>query len=142
MSVSADLKLEEFPFQAFDKIRYGDTDRQGHVNNAVFATFLETGRCEFLYNPDNNLLLNDTSYVIARLDLHFVGEINWPGRVDIGTGVRKVGNSSLTLHQAVFQDGTCVCQADSVIVQMHNETRKSHPLSDQARDFFTAHMFG
>jgi acyl-CoA thioesterase FadM len=28
----------------YDKLRYNDTDRQGHVNNAIFATFFETGR--------------------------------------------------------------------------------------------------
>lgn len=35
-----------------DVIRYADTDRQGHVNNAVFSTFLETGRVDILYNPE------------------------------------------------------------------------------------------
>lgn len=33
------IALEDFPFQTFDKVRYADTDRQGHVNNAAFATF-------------------------------------------------------------------------------------------------------
>lgn len=37
------LSLEDFPLRTYDKIRYADTDQQGHVNNAVFATFLETG---------------------------------------------------------------------------------------------------
>ena len=37
-------KLSDFPSQTYDKLRYGDTDRQGHINNAVFVTFLETGR--------------------------------------------------------------------------------------------------
>ena len=32
-----DVKLEDFPLRTFDKIRYADTDRQGLVNNAVFA---------------------------------------------------------------------------------------------------------
>ena len=140
MNTPDDLALDDFPFQTFDKIRYGDTDRQGHVNNAVFTTFLETGRCEVLYAPENQLLFDETSFVIARLDIHFVGEINWPGRVEIGSGISKVGNSSVSLHQAVFQDGTCVCRADSVIVQMHNQTRKSHLLSDQARTFLSTHM--
>ena len=36
--------LDQFPLRTRDKLRYADTDRQGHVNNAVFATFLETGR--------------------------------------------------------------------------------------------------
>ena len=46
------IKYEEFPLKTYDKIRYADTDRQGHVNNAVFSTFLETGRVKILYNPD------------------------------------------------------------------------------------------
>jgi hypothetical protein len=35
------LTLPDFSLQAFDKLRYADTDRQGHVNNANFSTFLE-----------------------------------------------------------------------------------------------------
>ena len=38
------LRLEDFPSRTYDKVRYADTDRQGHVNNAAFATFCETGR--------------------------------------------------------------------------------------------------
>lgn len=36
--------LAAYPLHSRDKLRYGDTDRQGHINNAVFATFFETGR--------------------------------------------------------------------------------------------------
>jgi acyl-CoA thioester hydrolase len=59
------LKLNDFPLQTFDKVRYADTDRQGHVNNAVFATFLETGRVEVLYNPEYPLLSEGSSFVSA-----------------------------------------------------------------------------
>ena len=38
-----------------DNIRYRDTDRQGHVNNAVLSTFPETGRVELLYDPNGGL---------------------------------------------------------------------------------------
>ena len=33
---------DAFPSRTHDKLRYNDTDRQGHVNNAVFSTFLES----------------------------------------------------------------------------------------------------
>jgi acyl-CoA thioester hydrolase len=48
-----DLKLDDYPFKTYDKIRYRDTVRQNHVNNAVFSTFLETGRVEFYINQKN-----------------------------------------------------------------------------------------
>ena len=133
-------KLEDFPFQTFDKLRYADTDRQGHVNNAVFSTFLETGRAELLLDPENPFTADQASFVIASLTLHFVAEINWPGKVDIGTGIARVGNSSMQLFQGVFQDGRCVATAETVIVQMDDRTRKSSPLSDKARAFLTDNL--
>ena len=135
-----ELALQDFPFQTFDKIRYNDTDRQGHVNNAVFATFLETGRVEFLYNPEQPLYEKGSSFVIANLNLNLHSEITWPGKLDIGTGVLKVGNSSVQLFQALFQSGRKVATAETVIVQMHEKTRKSHPLSETTRSFFTKYL--
>jgi acyl-CoA thioester hydrolase len=39
----AALALNAYPSQSSADIRYADLDRQGHVNNAVFATFSEVG---------------------------------------------------------------------------------------------------
>lgn len=127
--------LDDFPARSHDKLRYGDTDRQGHVNNAVFSTLLETGRVEIL--RDGSLDTGeDREWVIARLTLDFVGELTWPGRVDIGTGVRRVGTSSVTMAQALFQDGRLVAHAETVIVQTDPSTRRSAPLDDRARARF------
>ncbi|ADZ70741.1 acyl-CoA thioesterase [Polymorphum gilvum] len=119
----------EFTVWATDKLRYGDTDRQGHVNNAAFATFLETGRVEILHDSDRPLTEKGAAFVIARLELDFLSEILWPGTVDIGTRVTRVGSSSVTLEQAIFQDGRCAARATTVIVQMDETTRRSRPLS-------------
>ncbi len=127
------LKLEDFPSKTFDKIRYVDTDRQGHVNNSVFSSFLETGRVEILYNADLPILSEGLSFVIVSLKLEFFQEITWPGQVDIGTGIVKVGSSSITIYQGLFQKGNCVAQAETIIVQVDNVSRRSSPLSDLAR---------
>ena len=47
--------LGDFAVISREKLRYGDTDRQGHVNNAVYSTFLETGRVEMLLGGDADL---------------------------------------------------------------------------------------
>ena len=125
--------LNEFPLVSTDKLRYGDTDRQGHVNNAVFMTFLETGRVEVLHTPDNPLYDDNAEFVLVNLNLDLQGEIRWPGEVEIGTCLSKIGNSSITFYQRVFQKGVCVASAESVVVQMNTTTRKSQPLSETAR---------
>lgn len=129
MTTTAPDPLEAYALRTYDKLRYADTDRQGHVNNAVFATLLETGRAELFYASDEALADPGCAFVIANLNLDFVGEITWPGRVEIGTRVAKIGNSSATLEQALFQHGACVARARTVIVQMNETTRRSQPLN-------------
>lgn len=126
--------ISDYPVVSQDKVRYGDTDRQGHVNNAVFSTYLETGRVELLHTKVGDLADSGCAFVIVRLELDFVSELHWPGTVEIGTRVRKVGNSSATLEQAVFQQGRKAAAAVSVIVQMDDATRKARPLSLEARE--------
>lgn len=129
-----ELVLTDFPLRTKDKIRYADTDRQGHVNNAVFSTFLESGRVEILYNRDLQILSEDSSFVIASLRLDFIKELEWPGEVETGTGVLRIGNSSVVFYQQLFQNGLCAAKAETVIVQVKNDKSGSRPLSQQARD--------
>jgi acyl-CoA thioester hydrolase len=117
-----------------DVLRYRDTDRQGHVNNAVFSTFLESGRVTVFYDlPDGPLAPDGASFVIARLILDFRAEIRWPGTVDVGTAVARVGRSSMTLAQGLFVGAACVATAESVIVLTDDATRKSRPFPDDMR---------
>ncbi|MCZ0733293.1 acyl-CoA thioesterase [Phreatobacter sp. AB_2022a] len=133
-----DVVIDAYPLRSVDKIRYADTDRQGHVNNAAFSTFLETGRVELLYDAGEPLAEPGAAFVIARLVLDFRAEIRWPGEVVIGTRVAKVGRSAVTLEQGLFQGGACVATAETVIVQMDETTRRSRPLSPAAAAKFSA----
>ncbi|WP_323791184.1 thioesterase family protein [Nocardioides sp.] len=130
--------LADFPAHSHDKLRYGDTDRQGHVNNAVFATLLETGRIEVLRDVNDDLNEDGLEWVIARLTLDFLGEILWPGQVDVGTRVQRLGTTSVGMEQALYQDGRIVARAETVIVQMDAATRRPAPLSETARERFAA----
>ena len=130
--LQADMTVDQFPIKTYEKLRYADTDRQGHVNNAIFSTMLETGRVEVLYAPANPLADTDCSFVIAGQQLNFLAEIRWPGQVDIGTRVEKIGRSSITFTQALFQEKRLCATAKTVIVQMNERTRHSAPLNHAA----------
>lgn len=140
--MEATASLEDFPRRTYEKLRYADTDRQGHVNNAVFATMLETGRVEILYDPAQPLASPQCAFVIAGVTLNFHAEITWPGQVDIGTRVAELGRSSVTLEQVLMQDGRCAATAKTVIVQMNETTRRSQPLSDPARAYLASLQVG
>ena len=126
-------RIAAYKHWARDTVRYGDTDRQGHVNNAVFSTFLETGRVSLLYDPEKPLMPKGTSFVMARLVLDFRAEIHWPNEVTIGTAVLRIGNSSVTFGQGIFVGNKCKASAETVLVLIDDATRKSCPLPDQIR---------
>lgn len=130
------LRLADFPVQSYDKLRYADTDRQGHINNAVFSTFFETGRVELLHMPEHEIFTLGRSFVIVSKQISLRKEVHWPGTVEIGTGVMRIGNSSVEFYQQLFQHGECVATAQSVIVQVDDETGKSAQLSEEAKAKF------
>jgi acyl-CoA thioester hydrolase len=53
--------------------------------------------------------------------------------VEIGTGVTKIGRSSFTLAQGLFNEGRCVASVEAVIVLFDGATRVSRPLPPTAR---------
>ena len=113
--------------------RFRDSDMLGHVNNAVFATFCESGRVAFLWDEGKALIAPGCTYVIARLVLDFRAELQFRDVVDIGTGVLQVGRSSFTLGQGLFRGEACVATAHSVLVLMDEATRRATPLPDAVR---------
>jgi acyl-CoA thioester hydrolase len=133
-------KLSDFALISEDKIRYCDTDKQGHVNNAVFSSFFETGRVDILYNESLNILDKNCSFVIASIKLDYIEEINWPGKIYIGTKILKIGNSSLILNQGLYQNENCVAIAETVIVQVNKNTKKSSLISEEAKELLKQYM--
>src|SRR5215469_7693890 len=124
----------------YDKLRYGDTDRQGHVNNAVFATFCETGRVMFLYDEELDLAGPGASFVVVRVEIDFRAEVFHPGIVDIGTRVLSIGRTSFRLGQGIFNGDACAATAETVQVLMDDETRKAKPLTAQLRAWLEARL--
>jgi acyl-CoA thioester hydrolase len=123
-------RLEEFPYRYVEAIRYADMDRQGHVNNAVYSTFLESGRVDVFRDPSSGLDIPDVETVIVRLEIDYLRELKWPGTVEIGTAVARIGRTSFVLDQAVFSDGTCAAVAKVVVVLMDPATRRPRPVPE------------
>jgi acyl-CoA thioester hydrolase len=129
-----------YPLWVADTLRYGDTDRQGHVNNAVFATFCESGRVSFLYDEELDLRGAETNFVIVRLELDFRAELFYPGTVDIGTRVLAIGRSSFRLGQGVFKGDLCAATAECTMVLVDDATRKATPLTPKLRQWLEQYV--
>lgn len=133
-----ELPLEAFPARSIERFRYNDTDRQGHINNTVFAVLCQTGRVDLIEEDLPRLERENTQFVIVSLAVNFLREMRWPGEAIIGTGVTRVGSSSISFRQGIFFEGNCAGTADSTIVLMNMETRRSAALPEGLRRKYMA----
>ena len=117
--------LADFPHRVTDVIRYADLDPQGHVNNALFATYFETGRVALFRDPDLGIGVADATYVLVRQEIDFLHELRWPGNVEIGTGLAQLGRSSFTVAQTIFNGEICPAAGRATLVMLDTVTRRA-----------------
>ena len=115
----------EFPTTTVEKLRFADTDRHGHITNSVFAVCRQIARMELHCDPRRLPIPRN------RLVLEFRAEMHWPGTVEIGTRVERVGRSSATLAQALFVQEACVATAESIVALMDMTTRRPALLPEE-----------
>lgn len=89
-------------------VRFNDVDALQHVNNAVFNTYYEESRLRFLgeYFKMNKEFHEGRSFVMVRSEIEYLGQIKFPDTILVGTGISKVGNSSLDALQAIYHSET------------------------------------
>lgn len=108
-------------------LRYCDQDPLGHVNNAAMAAFLEQARVE-LVSPLLRAGGHDKiDIVLARVTIDYVAELTYPGNVEIGTRIARIGTKSLHLEHGVFKGASAACAGtgDCVLVFFDLTARKS-----------------
>ena len=116
------------------EIRWRDVDALRHVNNAVYATYLEECRDGWLARA----LGDDASlwdYVLARVAIDFRNEVSLVEEAVLARATLvRIGTSSLTLREEIRKlDGTIAAEAESVIVARDPETGRSRPLTAAER---------
>jgi acyl-CoA thioester hydrolase len=119
------------------EIRWRDIDAYRHVNNAVYATYLEECRDEWV-----DRTLGDTGdpwdYVLARVAIDFRRELTQEDDVVlVRCRLARIGNSSLTLAEEIrTRDGELSAEAEAVLVARDRQTGRSRALREAERAAF------
>jgi acyl-CoA thioester hydrolase len=119
------------------EIRWRDVDAYGHVNNAVYATYLEECRDELL----ERVLGGEGDvwdYVLARVAIDFRRELRLEHETAVvSCRVERIGTSSITLREEIrAADGSLAAEAEAVVVARDRENGGSRPLTDAERAAF------
>jgi acyl-CoA thioester hydrolase len=112
-------------------VRWRDADSLGHVNHAVFLTYLEEGRDAFFMQT----LGSEPIYVVVRLEVDLRAEVRLADRrVTVRLEVERLGTTSMTTRETiVVPSGEVAADARVVTVRWDPEQRKPIPFSEAER---------
>ena len=116
------------------EIRWRDMDAFLHVNNAVYATYLEECRDEWLERA-----LGEAGdlwdFVLARVAIDFREELTQDDdEVVVSVALARIGTKSLVLREEIRKgDGTLAAEAEAVLVARDRATGRSRPLTTAER---------
>ncbi len=114
-------------------LRFSDQDSMGHVNNVAYAAYVEQARVAFIDTFPRNRGDNGIDYILASVNIDYRREMHFPGTVDIGTRLLRIGNKSITTGYGLFKDGENVATAGSVNVFFDTGSGKTVPIPDILR---------
>ena len=137
MSIDEKLIFSLNPIVTPIQVRYSDTDAMGHINNAVYHTYLECCRISFM--AALNLPQRDDKrppIIMARTEIDFLK----PGFVDdaivVSGWLTAIGNKSFTMRFSIDAGERVLARAVGVQVWYDYATDRSVPIPDDVRSLF------
>lgn len=119
-------------------IRFSDQDSMGHVNNVSFAAYIEAARTMLVQGLLDQFDHPGLDFILARVVIDYRRELHYPGTVDVGARLIRLGSKSLTSGYGVFRGDECVATSESVNVFYDMNTRRSVVPPDDVRDAMLA----
>ena len=123
--LSEETATAAFPHVRRKRVRFRDCDALGHVNNAVYSTYLEEARM--------GVLGGLREFILARVEIDFRAELRAGEEIEVGTRVGRLGTKSFELEHEIRARDRVVAEAKSVLVAYDYERGESVPLSDSLR---------
>lgn len=117
-------------------VRFRDIDAMGHVNNAVYATFLEQARADY-YADVLDIPLSEADTVLASLSIQYERPITHDETVTVALGVADLGESSIPMEYEIRTENGVAATAETVQVVFDRSSGESRPIPQQWRDRIT-----
>ena len=101
--------MPDYHFSYPIEVRYGDLDPQGHVNNAIFLTYFEQARVNYLINLGlfmGNQSFLDVGIIIAEAQVTFLAPVFFGMKVRVDVRVNRLGTKSLGMLYRMVESET------------------------------------
>src|SRR3982750_4380019 len=104
MSDAAIHRRHEFKALRSIATRWMDNDHYGHVNNVVYYSYFDTAVNGFLIEATGtDIRALPEVGLVAETQCEFLRELRFPGDVQAGLAVSRLGTSSIVYRIGLFQ---------------------------------------
>ncbi|MCZ4559729.1 acyl-CoA thioesterase [Rhodococcus sp. IEGM 1401] len=123
------------------QVRWGDSDRLGHVNNTRFVEYLQEGRVRFLNAVFGGPGVRGAA-VVRKLTTDFLHPIlDDSGPLTIELWITRIGTTSYGVrHVVTDRDGKVCADAEALMVAFDLATSSSRPLSEDERNLLAEYL--
>jgi acyl-CoA thioester hydrolase len=121
-----------------EQVRFRDLDPMGHVNNAVFLTYLEQARVAFFSEMGAATGLEDMNMIVARVEIDFKAPVRLGQEVEVSVRASRFGTKSFDLDYELRVEGELVAVAKSIQVAYDYKRREPVPVPAEWREKLSA----
>jgi acyl-CoA thioester hydrolase len=130
--------MDGFDYVAEMQVRMRDLDTMNHVNNAVYATYLEQARVDYFADVIGEPL-PELDAVIANIDVQFERPITSDADVArVGVRVPELGASSFPIQYEVRANRERKATGETTLVAFDPETESARELPEDWRESIAA----
>ena len=126
--------MEGFDFVHGETVRFRDVDAMGHVNNAVFLTYLEEARIAYLLPFGADV----SNMILARVEIDFRAPLRSGDRLEIGVRPAGLGTKSFKLEYEVRSGNALAAEAKTVLVSFDYESGRAVDVPQTWREALVA----
>lgn len=113
------------------QLRSNDLDRFGHINNAVYFTFYDLGKTNYIESVCSNIDWEKEAIVVVEIKVSFKSQIFGTDHIAVNTAVTSIGTKSFELMQQVIDTKTgeekCICRSTMVTYDLIEHKSKPIP---------------
>ena len=120
-------RREDFPHLLEIQTRWADNDAYGHVNNVVYYAYFDTIINRYLIEA-GLAIDGEVIVVCVESQCRFLQSIAFPGRVEAGLRVSKLGSSSVTYQIGIFGADGLAALGSFVHVFVDSKSRRPVPM--------------
>ena len=124
-------------FETEIEVRFADLDAYGHVNNAIFFTYMETARIKLLGEKFVAWQNQGLLFLVVRAECDYRQPITFSDRLFVAIEVERIGRSSFDLKYLLHNGaGRRFAAARTVMVCFDATAGTTVPVPEEFRQAF------